>query len=116
MSDLRLFDYAPAPLPVRSSDPETSQYAAAVLPLRARQKEVLCALRHMIVSVDAADVKAWLTAELGLDRERGEVASRLSELERMDPPLVRKVGVKQGRRGRPCATWGLTPAGREAAR
>lgn len=116
MSAARLFDSPPAPLPARSADPETSRYSAKVLPLRARQREVVIALRHLIVSADAADIKACLSAELGLDRERSEVASRLSELERMEPPLVRKIGVKQGRRGRPVATYVLTAAGREAAR
>ncbi len=111
-----LFDLPAAPLPVRASDPETSKRAARDLPLRPRQHEVVIALRHMVVSADAAAIRGWLLAELGLHRERNEVASRLAELERMDPPLVRKGGCKEGPRGRPVALWSLTHEGREAAR
>lgn len=111
-----LFDMPAAPLPVRSSDPATSRRAARDLPLRPRQQECIIALRHIVVSVDAAAIKGWLLAELGLHRERNEVASRLAEMERMDPPLVRKGGVKAGPRGRPVALWSLTHDGREAAR
>lgn len=101
----------------RKSDPVTSVIAGKMLPVRERQGEVLIALRHMVgLGADAAEIKGWLAAEFGLDRERNEVASRLAELERMEPPLVRKVGVKQGRRGRPVATWSLTHAGREVLR
>lgn len=100
----------------RKSDPVTSVIAGKMLPVRERQGEVLIALRHMGISADAAEVKGWLAAEFGLDRERNEVASRLAELERMEPPLVRKCGVKQGRRGRPVAMWALTHDGREVLR
>lgn len=111
-----LFDLPLAPLPVRASDPETAKRSARDLPLRARQHEVVVALRHMVVASDAAAIKAWLLAELGLDRERNEVASRLSELSQMEPPLVKKGGCKTGPRGRPVALFSLTREGREAAR
>lgn len=109
-----IFDAPPAPLPVRSTDPETSKRAARDLPIRARQHEVAVALRHMIVSASACDIAAFLVAE-GFDRQTNEVASRLSEMAAMDPPLVKRVGVKDGKRGRQVGTWVLTAEGRRAA-
>jgi hypothetical protein len=107
-----LFDAPADPLPVRSTDPETSRAAAQALPLSNRRAEVLIALRHMIVSASACDIAAFLVAE-GFDRQANEVASRLNELHKAG--LVQRVGVKDGRRGKRVGTWVLTAAGRKAA-
>lgn len=112
MTQPTLFDVPVDPLPVRSSDPATSRRAARDLPIRERQREVLVALRWLAVASDAADIRDCLEAA-GMRRERGEVASRLSELRRMG--LVREVGVKQGPRGRAVTTWALTDDGRRSA-
>lgn len=100
-----LFDAPLEPLPVRSSDPETSRAAARELPLRARQQECVDALRWIGVSATADDVKRCL-AEHGMDRERNECASRLSELEQLG--RVRKVGVRKNHKNKSVATWVLT--------
>lgn len=113
MSDLTLFDLPVDPLPVRSSDPATSRRAARDLPIRERQREVLVALRWLAVASDPAQIRDRLVAS-GMVRERNEVASRLSELERLG--LVRRVGVRQGPRGRAVGTWSLTDAGLRVAR
>ncbi len=110
-----IFDAPPAPLPVRSTDPETSQRAARDLPIRARQREVLLAMRHMIVSRSAADIAAMLVSEGFSQQYPNEVSSRLNELRKMDPPLVEKVGVKMGGRKAQVQTWALTADGRRAA-
>lgn len=94
------------PLPVRSTDPATSRAAARDLPLRARQSEVVEALRWLGVSATADEVRQVLR-EHGFDRERNECASRLSELERLG--RVRKIGVKKNHRGKNVATWRLIP-------
>jgi hypothetical protein len=100
-----LFDFAADPLPVRSSDPETSKAAARDLPLRARHQEVVDALRLRACSATADEVRQTLR-EYGFDRERGEVASRLSELERLG--IARKVGVRKNHKNRSVATWVLS--------
>lgn len=113
-----LFDAPPTAAPSRRSDPVTSKMAGKALPLRVRQQEVVHALRWIGVSATADDVKQCL-AEHGLQRERNEVASRLSEL--ADPerwpqgPLVRRVGVRPNQKGRNVATFALTEQGRAAA-
>ena len=111
---MRLFDMPAGPLPVRSSDPATSRRAARDLKLRQRQLECLTALRVLIVSSTADDIAAVLaTANSETAQTRSEVASRLPELERAG--MVRRIGVKQGRRGRAVQTWVLTADGRKAA-
>lgn len=115
-----LFDSPVSRLPVRSSDPETSRVAARQLDATARQNEVLLAMRLLVTSCMPSEIKRVL-GDRGMDRERNEIASRLSELS--DPerwadgqPRVRKVGAKTGPRGRPVATWVLTAAGERQAR
>lgn len=106
------------PLPVRSSDPETSRAAVLQLNVRERQAEVLRAMRHRIVSSTPEEIRSTLSA-WGFRQERNEVASRLSEMastKHFDPPLVRKVGVKRNHRNRPVGTWILTAAGKARAR
>lgn len=106
MTSGTLFDFLEPALPVRSSDPATSRAAARELPLRARQQEVVDALRLLCTSATADEVKHAL-AGYGMARERNEVASRLSELERLG--RVRKIGVKKNHRGKNVATWRLIP-------
>jgi hypothetical protein len=116
VSQLSLLDLPLSKLPARSTDPATSKASARALPIRARQLEVLEALRLLSVASTAEDVQAVL-AERGMRREKNEVSSRLSELadERRWPlgALVRRCGVKQGRRGRPNTTFVLTAQGRD---
>ena len=95
-----LFDAPLDALPARRSDPATSKAAARALPLRARQAEVV------------EDEIRGVLRERGFDRERGEVASRLSELEHRG--FVRKVGVRKNHKNKSVATWVLTEAGRTA--
>lgn len=114
-----LFDAPLDAMPARALDPETSKAAARQLDVRARQQEVLIALRHRGVSSTAEEILGTLHAGGLRRREKGEVRSRLSELadaRRFDPPLVRKVGVRQAATGRPNATWDLTAAGRQKCR
>lgn len=99
-----LFDFLEPALPVRSTDPATSRVAARELPLRPRQQECVEALRWIGVSATADDVKRCLS-EHGLQRERNECASRLSELERLG--VVCKVGVRKNERNKSVATWRL---------
>lgn len=107
-----LFDPPPR-LSHRRTDPVTSKRAARQLPVRERQAEVLAALRWLAVASDPAAIRDRL-AQSGMHRERGEVASRLAEL--LELGLVRKVGVKQGPRGRAVTTWALTAEGDRIAR
>lgn len=100
-----LFDAPVSAAPSRASDPVTSRIAGRELPLRARQSEVVEALRWLGVSATADEVRTVLR-EHGFDRERGEVASRLSELERLE--VVRKVGVRKNHKNRSVATWVLS--------
>lgn len=88
----------------RRSDPRTSVVAGRELPLRARQQEVVDALRLLSRSATADEVRQTLR-DYGFERERNEVASRLSELERRG--LARKVGVRPNHKGRNVATWRL---------
>ena len=106
-----LFDAPLDALPARRSDPATSKAAARELPLRARQAEVVEALRWLAVSSTADEIRGVLR-ERGFDRDRGEVASRLSELEHRG--FVRKVGVRKNHKNKSVATWVLTEAGRTA--
>ena len=99
-----LFDALPTAGLARRTDPQTSVVAAKELPLRARQQEVVEALRWIGVSATADDVKRCLR-EHGMDRERNECASRLSELERLG--VARKIGVRKNAKGKNVATWGL---------
>jgi predicted ArsR family transcriptional regulator len=92
------------PLPVRSSDPATSRVSARMLPIKERKREVLAAMERLSGTVTAGQIQADL-ARNGIARERGTVASRLSQLER--DGLVAKVGVTDGDQGRPVITWRL---------
>ncbi len=105
---MTLFDFLEDQQSVRRTDPPTSAKALRELPLRPRQQEVVDALRHLVVTSTADDVKRVL-AERGLHRERNEVASRLSELAGMIPQRVRKVGVRRNHRNKSVATWRLVP-------
>lgn len=120
MTQDSLFDLPLSPLPVRSTDPETSKAAAKQLDVRERQAEVLVAMRLLVTSCTPTDIQRVLR-ERGMHRERNEVASRLAELGNPDKwadgmARVRKVGVKDGPRGRKVATWALTDAGQRKAR
>ncbi len=101
-----LFDWLEQPQSVRATDPETSRKALRELPLAPRQDEVIQALRGLVVTSTADDVKRYL-AERGLLRERNEVSSRLNELAKLG--RVRKVGVRRNHRGRTVSTWKLLP-------
>lgn len=101
---LGLFDAPPSGARHRRTDPATSKAAARDLPLRARQAEVVEALRWLGVTATADDVRGVLCG-YGLARERNEVASRLSELERLG--VCRKVGVRRNAKNKSVATWAL---------
>lgn len=103
---LGLFDAPATAARHRRSDPATSRAAARDLPLRARQQEVVDALRLLSRSATADEVRLCLR-DYGFDRERNEVASRLSELERLG--VARKVGVRKNHRNKSVATWRLVP-------
>lgn len=109
-----LFDLAPAPLPARASDPETSRAAARSLRLKDRKREVMEAIsalaRFPLVSFTTDDVQAALRAQ-GRLYERGTVASRMSQL--ANDGLIVRSGVAVGASGRDVTTWRLTPEGRE---
>lgn len=110
MSQVSLFDWQEAPLPVRSSDPATSRAAARSVDLAARKQEVLDAMRLLSVSCTAHEILEVLH-RYGSRMDIGSVRSRLNQL-RKDDGLVRPVGVKvvpkpQGT-GRPEQTWWLT--------
>lgn len=96
-----LFDVPP---PARTTDPVTSQQAAAMPHLPAQRLAVLTAL----VSLGTAtpwDIVARLDGP-----ESGTVRSRLSQLAAAD--LAAKVGQAPGTRGAPNTLWSATDTGR----
>lgn len=101
-----LFDVPLDPLPARSSDPATAKASARMLPIKERKREVLAAMERLSGTVTAGQIQADL-ARNGIFRERGTIASRLSQLER--DGLVRKVGVADGDQGRQVITWERVP-------
>lgn len=105
-AQLGLFDTPVTAARHRHNDPATSRAAARELPLRARQQEVVDALRFLVGSATADEVRTVLR-EYGFDRERNEVSSRLSELERLG--ITRKVGVRRNHKNKSVATWRLIP-------
>lgn len=92
------------PLPVRRDDPMTSRVAAKALNMKERKREVLAAMTRLGGTVTSAQIQADL-ARHGILRERGTIASRLSQLEH--DGLVARVGVREGDAGRPLTTWRL---------
>lgn len=103
------FDWDEPYLPARTSDPETSRKAAKSVKLKERKQEVLDSLKRLGSSSTARQIQQEM-ARQGIHRERGAVASRLSQLEH--DHLVAKVGVRNvptsaGGTGRDEATWSL---------
>lgn len=105
MSDtqLSLLDLPSDPT-YRTTDPETSRVAGLTVDVNAREAEVLEAMRYAAVAADTHDLRQVLLA-YGLDRDNNCVARRLTSLERKG--LVRRVGVKSGKFGRPTTLWRL---------
>ena len=104
---------AEAPLPVRSTDPETSRAGALDLMGRVKQRkrEVIAALEVLGVPSPASAIRREMTRQ-GNIREIGTVRSRLSQLEH--DGIARRTGgvsctpVDEGGTGRPEQLWALT--------
>jgi hypothetical protein len=91
---------APAlPFPARTTDPDTSQSAAA-LPRVTLREQVRCAL-----TVHPSGLTDWeITAYLGLpDRRKASVGKRRQELGAIDTGLRRR-----SIDGQPCIVWRLS--------
>ena len=93
----------------RKTDPQTSKDAARTVHMKERKREVIEALTRLRWPATARQVQQDMAAH-GIHRERGAVASRLSQLEH--DHLVAKVGVRNvptsaGGTGRDEATWSL---------
>lgn len=108
------FDAPKAPLPVRSTDPETARAAARRINLRARKRQVMEAIGFLLYGAEGS-----FTADEVLDVlrlrdarwERGWVASRLSQL--ASDELVSPSGVAEGRMGADVMTFRITAEGRK---
>lgn len=111
-----LFDYQATAGRSRRTDPATSRSAARSINLKERKREVLAAMRRLEAPSTARQIQQDMHRH-DVSRERGAVASRLSQLEH--DGMVRKVGVcqiptEQGGTGRAECTWALTDAGKAA--
>lgn len=90
---------------VRPSDPETSRAAAESVDVNAREREVIDALRFLVVASSTHDIQQHL-AGYGLARDRNCIARRLTSLCRKG--LVSDQGTKPGPHGRDCTAYRLT--------
>ena len=93
----------------RHSDPQTSKDAARSIRMKERKREVVEAMTRLRFPSTARQIQQDM-AQHGIQRERGSVASRLSQLEH--DHLVAKVGIRNvptsaGGTGRDEATWSL---------
>lgn len=99
-----LFDDMPPDPMVRAADPATSREAAETVNTNAREREILDALRLLVVASSAYEIQQCLNNH-GLPRDKNCVSRRLTSLVRKG--LVDNRGTKPGPYGRDVTAYRL---------